>query len=81
METTPRGLVQPSIPAGPARTAEPSVDAASILVWGDYCVGDTAKLRQQADFVNSPGQALMRVKVTEYVIASFDTVHVIRIRD
>jgi len=34
-----------------------------------------------ADFVNRPEQALMRVKVTEYVVASFDKVHVIRIRD
>jgi len=44
-------------------------------------VGDTARLRQQADFANSLEQALIQVKGTEYVIASFDTVHVIRIRD
>ena len=34
-----------------------------------------------AEFVNRPEQALMKVKVTDYVIARFDSVHVIRIRD
>jgi nitroimidazol reductase NimA-like FMN-containing flavoprotein (pyridoxamine 5'-phosphate oxidase superfamily) len=34
-----------------------------------------------AEFVNMPDQALMRVKVTEYVIAHFDRVQVIHIDD
>jgi nitroimidazol reductase NimA-like FMN-containing flavoprotein (pyridoxamine 5'-phosphate oxidase superfamily) len=34
-----------------------------------------------AEFVNRPDQALMRITVTEYIIASFDRVQVIHIND
>ena len=34
-----------------------------------------------AEFVNRPEQALMKIKVTDYVIARFDRVQVISIRD
>ena len=34
-----------------------------------------------AEFVNRPGQALMRITVTEYIVACFDRVQVIHITD
>jgi nitroimidazol reductase NimA-like FMN-containing flavoprotein (pyridoxamine 5'-phosphate oxidase superfamily) len=34
-----------------------------------------------AEFVNGPDEALMRLTVTEYIIARFDRVHVIHIND
>jgi len=40
-----------------------------------------AKHPYLAEFVNRPGQALMRITVTEYIIACFDRVQVIHIND
>ena len=34
-----------------------------------------------AEFANRPGQALMKVKVIDYVIAHFDSVQVVHIHD
>lgn len=40
-----------------------------------------AKHPYLAQFVSRPGQALMRITVTEYIIACFDRVQVVRIND